>query len=454
MTLQHPTSGRQSTAAERFKNAACRILSNVDLGNIPDPEPARIILVASSARSGTSVLAEWLKRNLNSLHLPGEMTPLLALAGMRGPLNEPSGDNLSAKDASGSAANLLRRLILSQAGVYKSRLQNKQEVENFAAYTLFRLALQWPQTNFDSEFVTEMTRKLLSGRFGVSYPIDFGAEKANYFFLELLATLRNNYPHINPYYYDVSEKLVESRFPRLPIPTGPPGEFVIEVPPFIVPRPWAKANETGERSQVLVLKSSSLAFQIPFYQKMFQSARTDVLHVLRRPEAAINGLMDGWLYRGFYTGQTDIALSIKGYTDRSRAWSAWWWKHDCPAGWREKVSATLAEVCEFQWRSAHSSIIGAIQSGDLDHRRISFEDLTLIGEHGKLANQTLATLDWLGIPESSARSMETFADIGPVMSTNNNRNGRWRGRAHEIAPALTGESRMLSEEFGYRLEKV
>jgi hypothetical protein len=217
---------------------------------------------------------------------------------------------------------------------------------------------------------------------------------------------------------------------------------LVEEPPFILVVPWSRVRpeEVGERT--LIVKTASAGHQLGFYRALFPSARLRVIHLMRNPAASINGLLDGWAHHGFFSRKLPDRLRIGGYSDVFPAWARSWWKFDLPPGWEAYADAPLAEVCAFQWASAHRSILENIDALRLESIQIHFEDFVAPDER---ARQTRARVrEWLEIRQVEDETLPR------VMSTKPPRPFRWRSRADVLTPLLEAEGvRSLTEKLGY-----
>ena len=95
--------------------------------------------------------------------------------------------------------------------------------------------------------------------------------------------LAAQWPHggeIDVRYYDVP---LEG-----PPPEGPPSPSFVEMPPFVVARPWRRVRPDAG---TLVLTTPRSSFRLDLLRALFPDARFRVLHLTRRPEAAVNGLL-------------------------------------------------------------------------------------------------------------------------------------------------------------------
>ena len=177
---------------------------------------------------------------------------------------------------------------------------------------------------------------------------------------------------------------------------------------------------------------------------MFPNARIRLLHLVRNPAAAINGLFDGWRSGGFHAHRVPEPLDIQGYTDHQPR-SASWWKYDLPPGWRDHTASPLVDVCAFQWRSAHSAIL----SQDLGLERKVFHFERFVRGAAERVELMREVASWLGAPASRA-VLDRFREPPPtVMSTARPRLQRWFARRAEIEPVVARTAiRDLARELG------
>jgi hypothetical protein len=239
---------------------------------------------------------------------------------------------------------------------------------------------------------------------------------------------------IDPRYYDGAADMLGGTAEP---PAGPPDPTVlIEEPPFVVPLPRRRLAPEVAIGKTLLLKSSVMAYRLPVLQCLFPRARVHLIHVRRNPAAAINGLIEGWHHWGFFSHNVEdlgSPLRIVGYSDRY-PWGASWWNFDLPPGWQRLVGARLADVCAFQWASAHEAILEYVErTPDIRYTTVDFEDVI----SGPSSRQRLydRITEFLSIPRISAGPGRM--PPRPVMATSPPGSGRWRRNADCILPALS-----------------
>jgi hypothetical protein len=79
-------------------------------------------------------------------------------------------------------------------------------------------------------------------------------------------------------------------------------------------------------------KTPANVLRVPMLAEVFPEAR--FIYLVRRAEAVISSLMEGWKYWSGTTGD---------------AWSYGKWHYVTPPGWREWTGRSLQEICAFQW---------------------------------------------------------------------------------------------------------
>jgi hypothetical protein len=215
----------------------------------------------------------------------------------------------------------------------------------------------------------------------------------------------------------------------------------------VVVHPWLPADAASLATRPLLVKTPSNAYRLPFLRALFPRARLRVLHLCRNAAASINGLYDGWRYRGFFSHRLDEPLDIAGYSDVFPEWGRRWWKFDLPPGWRAWTRRPLVEVCAFQWRSAHEAILAGKGLCD-DYLAVRFEDAV-----GPLAARRALferVSDWMGVPLESRLLGVLERGLPPIMATARPRHRRWYEKAELLEPVLgSSEIRDTMERLGY-----
>lgn len=381
-----------------------------------------VVLVVSSSRSGSSCFVEMLKRSPQFLHFPGELSPFMRIAGLAWPDTESDCDQIDPSALSSTAAATLALHFAAEVGRPDYRDFSSGD-ETLIEDLCVRLHLQWPLESFTlAEVHAAVSAAIASG--SAAAATEQAVQRFHAYFLRSIAA---QHPAVNPHYYDIDRSIIAQVCPHVAVPTGPPSSVIIEEPPFILTRPWARP--AGHSNQTLILKTPSDAYRIDMLRALFPGARFRLVHLTRNPAASINGIRDGWLHHGFHSNFVGEILQVPGYSTAGLPDSGWW-KFDLPPGWREQSQASLEQICAFQWRSAHESILSARAGLALDSMRLRFEDL-LAGT--EIRTRVLGDLfEWLGVPASQARGVD--CPPSPVMATHAPRLGRWREHMALLEP--------------------
>ncbi|XYI01395.1 sulfotransferase [Sorangium sp. So ce1128] len=409
-----------------------------------------MVLIGSSSRGGSSLLAEILRHSAKFVHLRAEINPFLALNAHVFPTSGTDSDALEGGASTAELDSVGADLALDW-GERTDFIESEVGIWRFAVDLTCRLSLQWPEHNLELEpdriasCIHDCLRTLQHtcgwrvGRF----------EDAATFHALFLNRARQIYPWIIPHHYDIDRRLID-RFGPAPMPApGPPGDVLIEEPPFVIIQPWRLADEASLESRALVIKTPSNAYRLPYFRALFPNATVQIVHLVRNPAAAINGLYDGWLHNGFFSHRLPFDLQIEGYSDVFPGWGRAWWKFDLPPGWREWTARRLEEVCAFQWISAHQALIQHLDTYPPESGfRLRFEDL--VGPPASRLQALDRLLRWLGVAPESALTDLVARPLPVVMATQQPTRGRWRRRANLIAPLLEREPlRSLAARLGY-----
>ncbi len=391
-----------------------------------------VVLIASSSRGGSSVFAEMLRHAPSLTHFRAELNPFFAMAGLGFPA---SGDSDRLEKDTPFDRDMLDREFALDAGGWAPL--DSRGVRAYGLDLAWRLTAQWPTLAFEPEQVVAWTRETLQ---------DCSPRDVAGFHLALLRRVRGAHPQVDPFYYDIDPERIRGAFPGLTAPTGPPGPVVLEEPPFVLARPWQMATLSELVDRPLVIKTPSNAYRLPFFESLFPRARVRVLHLVRNPAAAINGLHDGWRFRGFHAHRVG-GLDIAGYSDEVPG-GASWWKYDLPPGWQALREKPLEEVCAHQWKSAHEHVLHWVDATRPASLRVPFEEV--VGEQGARRRAFARISAWLDVDLGPALADIVEHGIPPVMATHAPRRRRWFARASLLEPVLADpDIRGLAEVLGY-----
>ncbi|MEC7949010.1 MAG: sulfotransferase [Myxococcota bacterium] len=385
-----------------------------------------LVLLVSSSRGGSSVFAEALRRIPGTLHLRAEVNPFLRLAGLGWPASGLDSDALD-PDARGDVDAFARQLAWDIGRPARAQ-------PDLAEDLAWRLRVQWPALPLDDAALLALVRSVPGSP----------SDDHTGFHIDLLRHLRDVWDGMNPRSYDLDRGAIDAAFPGEPKPDGPPGRTIIEEPPFVAIGPWHRATAQELATMPLVIKAPSNAYRLSWFRETFPHARIRLLHLVRNPAAAINGLYDGWRSGGFHAHRVDQELDIAGYSDhqpRSRCW----WKFDLPPGWRDHTHAPLVSVCAFQWTSAHRAVLS--QPLGLERKVFHFE--RFVRGASERVQLMAEVSSWLGAP-APPRILDGFREPPPtVMSTARPRLQRWFARRAAIEPVIAHpEVRQLAKAMG------
>ncbi len=395
-----------------------------------------VVVLASSSRGGSSIFAEILRRSPSLLHFRGETNPVFRLHG----LDHEASDALAA-DTPVPAG--LGRALGWECGQPTSVLAGDADEWRFAVELAVRLTLQWPLLEFGADAIHAAVQATLAGlRADAGWPegrfVDTQAFHARF-----LGAVRARWPDVHPAAYDIDRGLILESCPG-PWPEPFLPVSLVEEPPFVLLTPWRVATEEQLATMPLVVKTPSNAYRMDWLRRCFAAARVRTLHLVRNGAASINGLYDGWRYPGFHAHRAARPLHIAGYSDVAPG-GATWWKFDRPPGWEAMTRSPLAEVCAFQWRSAHAAILA---SPGADLHRLRFEDVLGDKAHQDAAFERLGP--WLGVPIREDLAPVLAGNLPVVMATAPPRARRWFSRVDLLGPLVEDPAHLaLMDALGY-----
>lgn len=400
-----------------------------------------VVVIASSSRGGSSLLAEMLRGVPALAHFPGEINPALRLADLLFPCTSSSSDALVRTDLTPEALREVDQELSAQCGLPASMLSGSDDLERFALHLACRLALQWPdEAPTLGEVRAWMQEALEACGWRPDLPLDVVA-----FHVAFLACAHRARPRIDPRRYDLPEDRVGRPHPH----AGPPATSLVEEPPFVAVGPWTPLTAEELASHPLVVKTPSNVYRLDALGALFPRARVRILHLVRNAGASINGLYDGWRHHGFFAHHVDTALAIRGYSELG-AWARHQWKFDLPPGWQEHATSSLVDVCAFQWRSAHQAVLAWLgEHPDADRFRLRFEDLIAPTVERRL--EAWSALEaWMGVPLLESLDPAIRQGLPPIMATQRPSRRRWTSRAALLEPVLaTPAIRDTMEALGY-----
>lgn len=390
----------------------------VDLDEVRD-----VVVIASSSRGGSSVFAELLRGVPGLSHLQAELNPFVLLAGA-GPYESGHGDDhLSGGDPVDE--ELWAREVGLDVGAPAAVVgaDAAEDLDALAGAIAARLLLQWPDLGLPPGELWAALRAALgalAAAGGGRLPLAGPLHRA------LLSRLGSRWPGLDPWFYDLDPALLRDAGPP---PAGPPGPVPIEEPPFVTVGPWRRGLFGP-----LVIKTPSNCHRLDWLAARFPRARLRVLHLVRNPAAAINGLVDGWLFRGFHSHA--LAAPLDGALGAAlRPGDRGHWKYDLPPGWAALRRAPLALVAAHQWASAHDAALRWLEAHPAVPRlTVRFEQV--VGEADEQTAALTAVADFLGLPEPGPLLRQARGALPVVMATAAPRARRWFSRATALEDAL------------------
>jgi len=418
----------------------------------------RIVVINSSSRSGSSLLYALLSKLPGVISLTGEASPFYKL--------NIRLDRFNPHESEKIPTPLLEEVIDFEAlsedflsDMYhrgKAARIKEIDAEDYIDGLMLRFLLQWT----DIDFHEDELRKIITTVFE-TYADVYPSFNTEDFYLDLLESLNNRWPQINPFYYDIGTDRTALRFPSVEVPSGPPVcRFTIEEPPFVLLHPVKRAEARDLRRSTLLLKSTVDCYRMNLLEKLFPNAEIKVIHLVRNPAATINGIFEGWHHRGFFSHNLGSCfgnhphvrvLKIKGYSDLYPHGNIWW-NFDLPAGWQEYADRELLEVCAFQWHSANAEILGNLDSSRQNCCTVHFEKIIRSLESRKV--EFAKILEFMGIPSEEAEALE-LESLPVVQSTLPPQLYRWKKRK-ELIERILDDPKILemSEKLGYIKEGI
>lgn len=392
-----------------------------------------VVVIASSSRGGSSLLAEILRAAPGLAHFPAEINPALRLADLMFPCTPSGSDALEASDITPAALREVDRELSAQCGVPDAAPASDADRERYALHLACRLTMQWPGETFTLDGVRAWMREALD------HPYDPVAFHATF-----LEAARRCHPCVDPLRYDLPTGLVGLLHNHV----GPPGAALIEEPPFVAVPPWRGLTAAELKTRPLVVKTPANAYRLSAIQALFPRARLRVVHLVRNAGASINGLYDGWRHHGFFAHALEERLNIRGYSELG-PWARHWWKFDLPPGWEALTTAPLLDVCAHQWSAAHQTVLGWLAANPgVDRFRLRFEDV--VGPEERRRPTWEALEAWLGVPLVDPLATVIRDGLPPIMATERPQRRRWAMRSALLEPVLADAAiRETMEALGY-----
>ncbi len=402
--------------AERFADlrvARQRVQPPVDLRSV-----RQVAVVSSSSRGGSTHLEALLRCVPGVLTLPGEVNPLVVVAQLGDPAD--SGRVLADELSLQIGRPLDRPAVVDAEDGADDR---GDRVEAFVLDVAWRLAAQHPEIRLPLGAVRNAVERALADQ--PAGPLDAA---------RLTRDVLSGLPEVPLAGYDL---------PGVQPPRFPPCDTVVEMAPYVPLRPWRRASPQEVAAGTLLLATPRMVYRLEEVRALFPAARVRLVHLVRNPASAVNGLVDGWLHPAFATVPVPEPLRIRGYSDRMPGGERWW-KFDVPLQWESLGERPLPEVCAAQWCEAHTRVLA---DRDADRAvRVRHEDLVAGGDRAVAAAERLA--DGLGLDRDAVRKA-VCSGAPPVMATAPPAPARWRRREAELAAVLQDPGVLdLSDRLG------
>jgi hypothetical protein len=420
-----------------------------------------VVVINSASRSGSSLLFATLKKNPNFYSLSGEDVPFFKLNGLSGDAFPSDEISKEFKDANSCAVGISRDFLsdFSIASNHNAIFKDNNLLDRYIDDLALRLPLQWPQICFSFDVFRRLAKKAFNNYRKTS--CRFCKEG---FYLELIWVLRKEYKTINPYYYDIPASMVADKFPSLKVPAAPPNSVLtIEEPPFILLSPDRRIERRDLAHKTLLLKSSTNCYRMNFIKSLLPNADIKIVYLTRNPAGAINGLYDGWLYRGFFSHNLKTffnkdkralgvkMLGISGYSDK-HTWGKWWWNYDLPSSWQDYAQSRLEEVCGFQWYSANRAIQEYLNQRENQHCRVSYENIIKSLDSRK--KEIVKIMNFIGMGSSVIKQLE-LDKLPIVQATEIPQLYRWKKRANILLPIINSPKiSEMSVRMGYNKKDI
>ena len=387
-----------------------------------------VIIVAMSARSGSSWLVEQLKQSADIVHFRGELTTFLRLYGLTNPKVTPVDESLNAADVD-RVSNELRHCLNDEVGFQSNQIDNPDQ---FSKDILRRLSYQWPTLEINDR-ISEVVERHVNQKALNSTAFDPVA------FTQSLVTELASFCAIEPNFYDFGVEPAEH------VDVQYPFDFVLESPPFLLFSPWGRPTRQDILNKPIIIKSAGDVYRLGFYKALFPNADIRILHLRRNPAASINGLRNAWLskkYQSFPVGK----LNIEGYSNIA-SWRETWWKLDLFPGWEKYRNGNLLELCSGQWATAQESVLEWCANEDKTPFSVYYEQMVASAEsRASIMNDLCDWLDVSKFPLQETRIMN---------ASKQPRKAAWREQSTKIIPLTkTDRIQKITSQLGYDDETI
>ena len=388
-----------------------------------------VVLLCSSSRGGSSITTEFLRQRDDILHLPAEINPLLHQCISK---QSPNGDELLGEDCTPHISNQIWNALAEEIGTYQRGTLTDNDWNRFSMMLSKRLQWQWPSIQISHDAVqdaVQQSRHILNNTYNW---MDIFVDKSLFHCVFIDILRKNAHPEIDPRWYDISDAMLDQFFEVDQLGPLIEPKKIIEEPPFVLISPWKKPSLEDVKRKTLIIKTPSNAYRILFFRKLFERQKLHILHLKRDAQSSINGLIDGWRYkRGFHSHILEnFVLEDEPSIPKHI------WKYDLPPNYQTYISnSSLADICAFQWLSAHEFILRHRHNVDGYHS-LWFQDVI---------DHNIPILDdlwkWLGVTKHI--KMDPIQSLPLEMATCTPRQFRWFQRK-SIINNLTLHKKIIS----------
>ncbi|MEW9937178.1 hypothetical protein AB2T96_04505 [Clostridium butyricum] len=411
----------------------------------------KILIIVSASRSGSSLTFDLIKRYPSIISTSGEAVPFYKLSTLSS--DEQLSDEICESELSEQKKMTFFKELSEDICNYKiiNDENSTSLIKSYSYRLALRFIIQWPLIEFDCKELLETISKVLYSN------IDNNNFDKDIIVLNVILELRKKYPEINPYYYDIPKAKIENICKHIEKPIGPPNSSIlIEEPPFIVIDPVNYINPNKFNDCFLLMKEPVTSYRLKMIKKLFNTAEFYWIHLIRNPAACINGLIDGWLDRGFFstnifncTDRKVKKLNIKGYSEVGE-WSGNWWNFDRPPGWQNLINKSLYEVCAFQWAVNNREIIEGLEK-EKNKIIIKYEDILLSDKRRNVFNKIEK---FIGSPVKLSNIMD-INNLPIIQSTKKPKMYRWRDREEQILNVINAsEINSIADKLGYKKDSM
>lgn len=431
--IQHLLQQERSTR-ERIKSLFPE--ESEKLASLRDRLP--VTLVLGSPRGGTSPFKAALAKHRAFLTLAGEHRLFFTLIGLNYPDYGGEEESLNRPLSPKQNAELLD-MIFSRAFINQPVLiPNHEEQLRYAWEWAYRLPLQWSACDINPDDV--VARVLTATRHFAASDSDNGSYLDELVFEQL----EQQYQWFKREFYDgytLSDDSVQ-HWPSLRHAGITP---VIEITPFVVPRPRKLLTHDSQVDSIL-LKASSDPYRFELLRNLFQNRPLNIIRLTRNPLSSCNGLLDGWKHSCFWQHDLSDIFSPNHF--------AAGWCFDLYPGWKQALHQNLLDVVGQQWVDSNRTI-EACRATPLPNEQwlhCHFEDFIRSAQSRE--SLLLKVIRAINLPEDADFS-SSLSHNEVVNSTKPAKNRRWVSRQTTLLPLLDNQDiANMAEAMGYQIDEI